>query len=149
MVYVGLDLSRTRLDVHVMDESGAPLAVTTAAPDRGGLAVLFGAGPELTESLNATRVTATVPVAPDRDHGEAAAGPASTDRGPDRRIGAGAVVAAAGSLVVQAACADWQEIAERVEQLRKRRSQLAERQSQGSTTEQAIEAHGYAEQARD
>src|SRR5436190_23437550 len=40
MVHVGLDLSRTRLDVHVMDEAGAPLAVTTAAPDRGGLAVL-------------------------------------------------------------------------------------------------------------
>ena len=33
MVHVGLDLSRTRLDVHVMDESGAPLAVTTALPE--------------------------------------------------------------------------------------------------------------------
>src|SRR5690349_24589628 len=40
MVHVGLDLSRTRLDVHVMDEAGAPLAVTTAVPDAGGLAVL-------------------------------------------------------------------------------------------------------------
>ena len=40
MVHVGLDVSRTRLDVHVMDEAGTPLAVTTAAPDRGGLAVL-------------------------------------------------------------------------------------------------------------
>src|SRR5690242_21139678 len=40
MVHVGLDLSRTRLDVHVMDESGAPLAVTTAAPDAGGLGAL-------------------------------------------------------------------------------------------------------------
>ena len=40
MVHVGLDLSRTRLDVHVMDEAGAPLAVTTAVPDRGGLVVL-------------------------------------------------------------------------------------------------------------
>ena len=40
MVHVGLDLSRTRLDVHVMDEAGAPLAVTTAVPDRGGLAAL-------------------------------------------------------------------------------------------------------------
>ena len=36
MVHVGLDLSRTRLDVHVMDESGAPLAVTTALPEAGG-----------------------------------------------------------------------------------------------------------------
>jgi hypothetical protein len=40
MVHVGLDLSRTRLDVHVMDEPGAPLAVTTALPDAGGLAML-------------------------------------------------------------------------------------------------------------
>ena len=37
MVHVGLDLSRTRLDVHVMDEAEAPLAVTTALPDAGGL----------------------------------------------------------------------------------------------------------------
>src|SRR3954464_4681911 len=40
MVHVGLDLSRTRLDVHVMDESGTPLAVTTALPEAGGLAAL-------------------------------------------------------------------------------------------------------------
>ena len=40
MVHVGFDLSRTRLDVHVMDESGAPLAVTTALPEAGGLAAL-------------------------------------------------------------------------------------------------------------
>src|SRR3954462_14301389 len=40
MLHVGLDLSRTRVDVHVMDEAGAPLAVTTAAPDAGGLASL-------------------------------------------------------------------------------------------------------------
>jgi transposase len=42
MVHVGLDLSRTRLDVHVMDESGAPLVVTTALPEAGGLAALAG-----------------------------------------------------------------------------------------------------------
>ena len=62
MVHVGLDLSRTRLDVHVMDEAGAPLAVTTAAPDRSGLAVLaeriggFG-GPvhAAIESMNGAR----------------------------------------------------------------------------------------------
>ena len=62
MVHVGLDLSRTRLDVHVMDEAGAPLAVTTAVPDRGGLAVLadriggFG-GPVYAaiESMNGAR----------------------------------------------------------------------------------------------
>lgn len=40
MLHVGLDLSRTRLDVHVMDEKGASLSVTTAAPDAGGLASL-------------------------------------------------------------------------------------------------------------
>src|SRR4051794_6232843 len=40
MLHVGLDLSRTRLDVHVMTEVGAPVLVTTAAPDAGGLALL-------------------------------------------------------------------------------------------------------------
>src|SRR3954469_4446806 len=40
MLHVGLDLSRTRLDVHAMNEAGAPVAVTTAAPDGGGLASL-------------------------------------------------------------------------------------------------------------
>src|SRR6187401_2431889 len=62
MVHVGLDLSRTRLDVHVMDEAGAPLAITTAVPDRDGLAVLadrvggFG-GPVYAaiESMNGAR----------------------------------------------------------------------------------------------
>ena len=62
MVHVGLDLSRTRLDVHVMDEVGAPLVVTTAVPDRDGLAVLaeriggFG-GPVYAaiESMNGAR----------------------------------------------------------------------------------------------
>jgi transposase len=62
MLHVGLDLSRTRLDVHVMDEAGAPLAVTTAAPDVGGLVSLvhrvgdFG-GPvaAVIESVNCAR----------------------------------------------------------------------------------------------
>ena len=62
MVHVGLDLSRTRLDVHVMDEAGARLAVTTAVPDGGGLAALacqiggFG-GPVYAaiESMNGAR----------------------------------------------------------------------------------------------
>jgi transposase len=40
MLHVGLDLSRTRVDVHAMDERGTPVAVTTAAPDAGGLASL-------------------------------------------------------------------------------------------------------------
>src|SRR4051795_10556500 len=40
MLHVGLDLSRTRLDVHAMNEAGTPVLVTTAAPDAGGLASL-------------------------------------------------------------------------------------------------------------
>ena len=40
MLHVGLDLSRTRVDVHVMNEAGAPVLGTTATPDAGGLASL-------------------------------------------------------------------------------------------------------------
>jgi transposase len=40
MLHVGLDLSRTRLDVHAMDEAGKPVLVTRSAPDVGGLASL-------------------------------------------------------------------------------------------------------------
>ena len=40
MLHVGLDLSRTRLDVHAMDEAGTLVLVTRAAPDAGGLASL-------------------------------------------------------------------------------------------------------------
>ena len=37
MLYAGLDLSRHRLDVHLMDEAGEPVQVTSAPPDRDGL----------------------------------------------------------------------------------------------------------------
>lgn len=37
MLYVGLDLSRTRVDVHVLNEAGESLEVTAVAPDAGGL----------------------------------------------------------------------------------------------------------------
>lgn len=37
MLYVGLDLSRTRVDVHVLNEKGEPVEVTAVAPDAGGL----------------------------------------------------------------------------------------------------------------
>src|SRR3954449_3141651 len=40
MLHVGLDLSRTRLDVHAMDEAGTSVLVTRAAPDAGGLGSL-------------------------------------------------------------------------------------------------------------
>jgi transposase len=62
MLHVGLDLSRTRVDVHVMDEAGTSLAVTTAAPDAGGLASLAhrlaGSGQPVAaviESMNGAR----------------------------------------------------------------------------------------------
>src|SRR5450756_1190512 len=37
MLYAGLDLSRQRLDVHVLDEEGRTVEVTTATPDVFGL----------------------------------------------------------------------------------------------------------------
>lgn len=40
MLHVGLDLSRSRLDVHVLDEAGERVLVTVASPDAGGLAAL-------------------------------------------------------------------------------------------------------------
>jgi transposase len=40
MLHVGLDLRRTRVDVHGMDAMGTPVLVTSAAPDTGGLASL-------------------------------------------------------------------------------------------------------------
>src|SRR3954453_17611309 len=62
MLHVGLDLSRTRLDVHAMDQTGTSVAVTTAAPDTGGLASLAyrlaQVGPAVTaviESMNGAR----------------------------------------------------------------------------------------------
>ena len=37
MLHVGLDLSRKRLDVHVLDETGKTIEVTAVLPDRDGL----------------------------------------------------------------------------------------------------------------
>jgi transposase len=37
MLHAGLDLSRHRLDVHLLDEDGSTLEATTASPDRDGL----------------------------------------------------------------------------------------------------------------
>src|SRR3954449_9962200 len=44
MLHVGLDLSRTRVDVHVLDETGAPVLVTRSAPDSGGVGSLVSRG---------------------------------------------------------------------------------------------------------
>jgi hypothetical protein len=37
MLYAGLDLSRQRLDVHVLDEEGRTLEVTAVHPDADAL----------------------------------------------------------------------------------------------------------------
>lgn len=62
MVHVGLDLSRRRVDVVVMDGEGGVLEVTSATPDVGGLADLVGRvgryqGPVwgVVESMNGAR----------------------------------------------------------------------------------------------
>ncbi len=36
MLHLGLDLSRKRLDVHVVDEGTVTMEVTAVLPDRGG-----------------------------------------------------------------------------------------------------------------
>jgi transposase len=53
MLHVGLDLSRTRLDVHAMDEAGTSVLVTRAAPDAGGLASLVDRLGELGQPVTA------------------------------------------------------------------------------------------------
>ena len=105
MVHVGLDLSRTRLDVHVMDESGAPLAVTTAVPDGGGLAALAGRiGGVRRPGVRGDRVDERRPVRArpagagglagrDRRRAEGqGAGPAGLQDRQDRLLGAGRAV---------------------------------------------------------
>lgn len=42
MLYAGLDLSRQRLDVHILDEDGQTLTATSVTPDAGGLRLLAG-----------------------------------------------------------------------------------------------------------
>jgi hypothetical protein len=37
MLHAGLDLSRHRLDVHLLDEQGSTVQVTTTPPDADGL----------------------------------------------------------------------------------------------------------------
>jgi transposase len=62
MLYAGLDLSRQRLDVHVLDEDGRTIEVTAVRPDRDALrtlvAVVGRRGQEVTaaiESMNGAR----------------------------------------------------------------------------------------------
>lgn len=60
MLHVGMDLSRRRLDVCVMDDSGEVVEVTTAPPDADGLRVLAGRyGPDgvraVVESMTGAR----------------------------------------------------------------------------------------------
>lgn len=62
MLYAGLDLSRQRLDVHVLDEEGRTVEVTAVHPDADALRTLVGViarhGQEVTaaiESMNGAR----------------------------------------------------------------------------------------------
>jgi transposase len=62
MLYAGLDLSRRRLDVHVLDEDGRTIEVTAVHPDADALRTLAGVisrhGQEVTgviESMNGAR----------------------------------------------------------------------------------------------
>ena len=42
MLYAGLDLSRHRVDVHLMNQAGEPVWVAAAPPDADGLGGLVG-----------------------------------------------------------------------------------------------------------
>ena len=59
MLHVGLDLSRRRIDVCVMDDAGEVVEVTTAPPDVDGLRVLAGRFPSpvrgVVESMTGAR----------------------------------------------------------------------------------------------
>src|ERR671921_2351476 len=107
MLHVGLDLSRTRLDVHGMDETGAPVLVTTAAPDSGGLASLVSRVGEFGQPVTAAIESMTgarfvhdqlelrgwqVEIA-DAGLGQGAGAAGGQDR-QDRRLGAGRAVPA-------------------------------------------------------
>src|SRR5450756_2528786 len=54
MLYAGLDLSRQRLDVHVLDEEGRTVEVTTATPDVFGLRELVARIARHGEEVSAT-----------------------------------------------------------------------------------------------
>jgi transposase len=54
MLYTGLDLSRKRLDVHVLDRAGTTVAVTAVSPDADGLRTLAERLAPLGESIAAT-----------------------------------------------------------------------------------------------
>jgi hypothetical protein len=45
MLHAGLDLSRHRLEVHLLDQHGGTVQVTTAPPDADGCAGLPGGSP--------------------------------------------------------------------------------------------------------
>jgi transposase len=53
MLYAGLDLSRHRLDVHLMNQAGEPVRVTTAPPDADGLRGLVRQTGELGQPVTA------------------------------------------------------------------------------------------------
>jgi transposase len=109
MLHAGLDLSRHRLDVHVLSEDGSTLQVSTAPPDRDGLRSLVrqvatDCGQEevwaVIESMNGARFVHdtlelcgwSVEIADPRKVKGLA--PLALQNGPHRRLGArGAVLA--------------------------------------------------------
>lgn len=54
MLYAGLDLSRQRLDVHVLDEDGATVEVTAVRPDADALRTLVAAIARRGQAVTAT-----------------------------------------------------------------------------------------------
>src|SRR2546428_5186627 len=88
MLYVGLDLSRKRLDWQALDREGARVAIGAVAPDRDGLAKLgrrLGDAPVLAviESMSGARLVHDRLGLGGRDVGIAAP-PKAGRRGPPR-----------------------------------------------------------------
>lgn len=54
MLYAGLDLSRQRLDVHVLDEEGPTVDVTAVRPDADALGTLAARVQRHGEEVTAT-----------------------------------------------------------------------------------------------
>ncbi len=106
MLYAGLDLSRKRLDFHLLDGEGATVEVGAAPPDADGLRGLSGSSRVIgepicaaIESMNGARFVHDqlelhgweVEIA-DAAEGEGA-GPVGLQDRPDRRLGAGRALA--------------------------------------------------------
>src|SRR6266536_1880250 len=121
MLYAGLDLSRKRLDFHLLDAEGATVEVGAAPPDADGLHRLTQGRPLSDADLRGDRVDERCPLRPrpararrlaGRDRGRAKgerAGAARLQDRPHRRLGAGRALpprAGAGDLAARP-CRAW------------------------------------------